>query len=736
MDIEKLLREMSVFEKIMQCTQLISNFYRGTKLEDNTANAIGPYTQLGLKQSDIYLAGTVNFLSDETGAMLPSSELRRIQKECIEKSPHHIPTMFVQDVIHGYLTIYPIPLAMAASFNPSLMERCAAMAAKEASANGVDMALGPMVDLARDARWGRVTEGFGEDPFLGSLMAKASVYGFQGREYRIPNDHVGSCVKHFAGYGAPEAGRDYNLVEMSELTFRQFYLPNYEATIEAGVMAAMSAFHAFEGIPITGNKKILKGILRDELHFDGAVMSDYAACNELITQGVAENEKEAAYLSLEATCDIEMMTTLYAQSIPSLLEEGRIKMSQLDDACRRVLTMKERLGLFDDPYRQCDDKKASSLFLCPEHRALAKEAAEESVVLLKNDGILPLNDKSIKVALIGPLADNPRILGAWRCGGLEKDSVTMRQGLEERIGKENVFMAKGCDIDYKGRDESEIPAAVRTAKQADVVILCLGEDEDDSGESASKTNLSLPEIQKKLYRAVLEANPNVILCLFNGRPMILEEESKTARAIYDCFFPGTECGHALASLLFGDVAPSGKLPMSFPRSVGQCPLYYNHINTGRPRSDETHRCWNQSAYIDCPNTPLYPFGYGLSYTKFAYGKVRLNKNKLSYGTKDSLVASCEVTNIGERDGQEIVELYLRDLVGSVVRPVKELKGFQKISLRKGETKTVSFTIDESLLAFVGSDYRKRVEPGSFVCWIGPDSEVKEGVEFVLTKEQR
>lgn len=737
MDIEQLLKEMSVFEKIMQCTQLISSFYRGTKVEDNAANAIGPYTQLGLKQEDIYLAGSVNFLSDETGAMLPASELRRIQKECMERSPHHIPTLFVQDVIHGYVTIYPIPLAMAATFNPDLMERCAAMAAKEASMNGVDMALGPMVDLARDARWGRVAEGFGEDPFLGAAMAKASVYGYQGRQdkkAKISYEHVGSCMKHFAGYGAPEAGRDYNLVDMSELTFRSFYLPNYQAAIEAGVSAAMSAFHAFDGIPVTGNKKILKTLLRDELHFEGVVMSDYAACTELITQGVAENEEEAAYLSLEATCDIEMMTTVYAQSVPVLLKQGKIKMSQLDDACRRVLTVKERLGLFDDPYRQCDEQKAKALFLCQEHRHLAKEAAEESAVLLKNDGILPLPKQGKKVALIGPLASNPRILGTWRCGGQEKDSVTMLQGLQEKIGANNVVYACGCDIDYRGVDEREIPLAVQKAKEADVVILCLGEDEDDSGESASKTNLALPDIQKKLYRAVLAVNPNIVLCVFNGRPLVLTEENETARAILDCFFPGSECGHAITDLLFGDANPSGKLPMSFPRNVGQCPLYYNHVNTGRPRSDEYHRCWNQSAYIDSPNTPLYPFGYGLSYTKFAYGPLRFSKKVLRQGKMDALTVSCDITNIGPCDGKETAQLYLRDLVGSVVRPVRELKGFQKVFLRKGETKTVSFEIQEDLLAFVASDFQKRAEPGRFRVWIGSSSDVIDGDEFVLNKE--
>ena len=729
MNLEELLKDMSVFEKAMQCTQLITCFYRGVKLEDNTANAIGPYTKLGLKQRDIYLAGSVNFLCDDNGDMLPEIELRRIQSECIKNSPHHIPTIFMQDIIHGYKTVYPIPLAMAASFDTELMEECCAMAAKEAYLNGVHLTIGPMVDLSREARWGRVCEGFGEDPYLGKAMASASIKGFQGND--LGKYKIATCVKHFCGYGAPEAGLDYNVVDISERTLREYYLPNYKAAVDAGATTVMSAFNVLDGIPVTGNERILKGILRDEWGFDGVVISDYAACLELITHGVAEDEKQAALLSINAGCDVEMMTTLYAQKLEELIAEGKASEKQLDDACMRILKLKERLGLFDDPYRNADGAEAEKLFCCEEHRATVRKAAEESAVLLKNDGILPLGRDVKSIAVIGPLADYGRVLGAWKCGGKENQAVTVYQGISNYLGKDKVFTSRGCDIYYAGTDESEISAAVELAKKCEVVVLCVGEDQDDSGESASKSNIGLPDIQKKLFAEVLKVNKNTVALLFNGRPMTVGELNEDARAVVDMWFPGTECGNAVANLLFGDAVPSGKLPMTFPQNVGQCPIYYNRYSTGRPREDDSRRCWCQSAYIDSPNAPLYPFGYGLSYTKFEYGKPYADKNTLRAGSGDYVTLSCEVVNTGKYDAKEVVQLYVRDMVSSVVRPVRELKGFKKILIKSGEKITVSFRICEEDLAFYNAKLERRAEKGAFRVWIGGDSTCSEFVDFEL-----
>lgn len=729
MDVQSLLEKMTAFEKIMQCTQLITCFYRGVKLENNSANSIGPYTKLGLRQKDIYLAGSINFLCDDNGAMLPAAELERMQTECIQNSPNHIPALFMQDVIHGYRTIYPIPLAMAASFSPETLEKCCAMAAKEASLNGVHLSIGPMVDLSREARWGRVAEGFGEDPCLGSAMSRASIRGYQGDD--LGKYRLATCVKHFCGYGAPEAGLDYNVTELGERTLREYYLPNYKAAIDAGATTVMSAFNVYDGMPVTGNKKILKGILREEWGFDGVVISDYAACLELITHGVAENEKDAAYLSMSATCDVEMMTTTYAQELPRLIEEGKISMQQLDDACLRVLKLKDRLGLFENPMRDSDYEEAQKLFCCGEHRKIAREAAEESVVLLKNDGILPLDKNTGSIAVIGPLADYGRVLGAWKCGGMESEAVTVFQGIGNYLGKDKVFASRGCDIYYNGTDESEIADAAALAAKCDIVILCVGEDQDDSGESASKSNIGLPEIQKKLFEEILKVNQNVVALLFNGRPMAIGELNEKARAVVDMWFPGTECGNAAANILFGEVVPSGKLPMTFPRNVGQCPIYYNHYGTGRPRENDSERCWCQSAYIDSPNSPLYPFGYGLSYTQFTYGKPYADKQIMKAGCGDFITVSCEVANTGEYDGKEVVQMYIRDMVSSVVRPVRELKGFKKILIKRGEKVTVSFQITEEELAFYNAGMERRAEKGAFRVWIGGDSVCSEYIDFKL-----
>jgi beta-glucosidase len=708
---KKVLSQMSLKEKIFQLEQFNSVLLKPLEGWDAT----GPMRDLGLSEKDLTMTGSV---LNSMGA----TRMKDIQKEFLEKNEKNIPLAFMHDVIHGYRTIYPINLGLAASFDINLARDCAEMAGKEAVLDGVNVTFAPMVDLARDARWGRVMETSGEDTYLNCLIAAATVQGFQ-------KSGIATCVKHFAAYGGAEAGKDYASVDISEYILREYYLPAYKAAIDAGADMVMPSFNLLNGIPSTGNTWLLKDILRDEWGFDGVIVSDYGAVSELCVHGYAEDEKDAAHKALNATVDIEMCSTMYAHNLEKLLEEGKITEEQIDAAVLRVLRLKEKLGLFENPNGFADEKKAKEVILCDKHRALARKAVEESAVLLKNDGVLPLSKTTKSVAVIGPHGDTGHVLGWWLCGGLAEETVTVCQGLRNYDNKLDVKYAKGCEVGWDSVDESYIAEAVALAKECDAVVLCLGEKEEESGESNSKTNLDLPQVQYKLVEEVLKVNANAVVLLFTGRPLAIPRLHSLAPAILNMWWPGTECGNAAANLLFGDVVPSGKITMSFPYSSGQCPVYYNHYRTGRPSPYGRYDILHATRYVDTPNEPLYPFGYGLSYTTFAYSDVTLSRKTLSRG--EVITASVTVTNTGNYTGKEVVQMYIRDLAGSHVRPVKELKAFEKIQLAPGESKRVQFVVTEDTLAFYGADMQRKAEAGKFYLYIGTNSDVEKHVEFEL-----
>ncbi len=711
MKIEEILSRMSLKEKIFQLEQFNSVLLKPLEGWDAT----GPMKDLGLTEKDL----------ENTGSVLNSmgaERMRDIQTEFLEKNEHKIPLVFMHDVIHGYRTVYPINLGLACSFDLELIRSCAEMAATEAVADGVNVTFAPMVDLARDARWGRVMETSGEDPYLNSLIAKATVEGFQ-------KGGIATCVKHFAAYGGALAGKDYAEVDMSEYTLREYYLPAYKAAIDAGADMVMPSFNVLNGVPATGNTWLLQDILRGEWGFDGVVVSDYGAVWELCVHGYAEDTKEAAYRALTAGVDMEMCSTAYAKNLEELLEEGKITEEQIDRAVLRILKLKEKLGLFENPYRYADAEKAKEVVLCAKHRALARKAVEESAVLLKNDGVLPLSKTTKSVAVIGPHGDTGHVLGWWLCGGLAEETVSVCEGLRRYKDDLTVRYAKGCEVGWNSVDESYIAQAVELAKTSEAVVLCLGEKEEESGESNSKTHLDIPKVQYKLLEAVLEVNKNTAVLLFTGRPLAIPRLHEKAPAILNMWWPGTECGVAAANLLFGEVVPSGKLTMTFPYSSGQCPIYYNHCRTGRPSPYGRYDIVHATRYIDTPNEPLYPFGYGLSYTAFAYSDVELSAREMKRGGE--ITASVTLTNIGNYKAKEVVQLYIRDLSGTFVRPVKELKGFEKVELDAGESKKVAFTITEEMLAFYGADMQKKAESGKFHVFIGGSSDVESYQEFEL-----
>lgn len=704
MDLQKLLSQMSVHDKIGQLTQY------NAKLFINTSSDItGPQQKLGLTDADLAAVGSVlNFAS--------ADEVKEIQDKHLKNDPHKIPIVFMRDVIHGYRTIFPIPLALGCSFDPQIAEDCSRVAAKEASASGVHVTFTPMVDYVRDPRWGRVMETCGEEPLVTGALAAAQIRGFHGDGMEKPGN-VATCVKHYAGYGGAEAGRDYNLVEVSDRELRQYYLPAYKACLDAGAPMVMPSFNSLNGIPSIANPMLMQQILRDEWGFDGVVISDYNAVGELLPHGVADNKKEAAKLAFENTCDIEMCSSGYFHHLEELINEGVFTMEQLDAAVMRVLKFKERLGLFEDPYHGADQTLAETLYLCDEHRAVVRKAATDCAVLLKNNGILPLSEKLNKVAVIGPFADEHGINGFWSPDGKDDDTTTVYQGVSSLLGADKVTKAAGCSCLWDDTDTSGFAAAVDMAKQADAVILCLGELQTYSGEGKCRTDLKLPGMQLELARQVIAANPNTVAVLFNGRPLDLSDLDPIAPAILTMWFPGTEGGAAAADLLFGRANPSAKLTMTFPRNVGQCPIYYNHPNTGRPRWRFTvdHSGYS-SDYIDCPTMPLYSFGHGLSYSNFVYSDLTLSAHEL---TADSAIqVSVKVRNDSDREGKEVVQLYMRDKVGCVVRPVQQLIAFEKLSFAAGEEKTVTFTVTEKMLRFYNMEGKHISEPGEFDLMVG------------------
>ena len=730
----ELLRDMSLEEKVNQMSQVTGGFFNGEIV------ATGPMADKGFTEDNINLAGSV------IGTM-GAETLKNIQKNYMEKHPHHIPLLFMLDVINGYKTVFPIPLAQGASFEPELSEQCAAVAAKEASVSGLHVTFAPMTDLVRDARWGRVMESTGEDPYLNSLFCAAMVRGFQGSSLK-DNYTIAACVKHFAGYGAPTAGRDYNTVELSEHTFREFYLPSYQAGIDAGAALVMTSFNTVNGIPATGNKKLMRDILREQMKFDGVLISDWAAIEEIIYHGYCADREEAAVRAVEAGVDIDMMTGIYSENLCQMVRDGKIREELIDEACLRILRLKNNLGLFENPYKDADQKKEKEYILCEEHRNLARKAAKKSFVLLKNEEhILPL-DQQKKIAFIGPYVDNRNLLGAWSFIADAKDVMTLQEAVQEQYTLENSIFCQGspmlgADICLEGfgeqqqqsytkeQEELMLQEAVQAAEEADIVVLAIGEDRLQSGEATSNANIRIPKIQEALLDRVAEVNQNIVVVLFSGRPLDIREINKKAKAILQVWLPGTEGARAIADTLFGKYNPSGKLPMSFPYCVGQVPVHYNEYSTGRPHIEGKDKDRFRSKYLDIPNEPLYPFGYGLSYTTFEVSDIQLNQTWMD--TSGQIEAEVIVKNTGNCEGTETLQLYIHDIAASVVRPVRELKDFKKVTLRPGEEKKVVFTITEQQLLFLTENGIYESEAGEFEIFIGKDSLTDNKASFVLKK---
>jgi beta-glucosidase len=638
----------------------------------------------------------------------------QVQRVAMNESRLRIPVLFGFDVIHGYRTIFPIPLAEASSWDPTLAERSAAVAAQEANNVGLRWTFAPMVDIARDPRWGRITEGAGEDPFLGAAFARARVRGFQGADYGAP-DKILACAKHFVAYGAAEGGRDYNTTDLSENTLREIYLPPFKAAVDAGVGTLMSSFNAINGVPASANTFTLTKVLRDEWKFDGFVVSDYTSVRELINHGIAANEEEAAAAALNAGVDMEMVSRSYNQFGPQLLKQNKLSNATIDEAVRRILRIKFRLGLFDRPYT--DEARESTALLRPESIRLAREIAGRSMVLLKNDReTLPLNKNVGAIAVIGPLADDRRApLGWWAGDGKEENTVTPLAGIKAKVAAQTkVGYAKGCDV--TGDSNAGFNEAVDLAKASDVAVLFVGELHEMVGEAASRATLDLPGRQMELVQAIHATGKPTIVVLVNGRPLSVGWIVNNVPAILESWMGGTQSGNAIADILFGDVNPGGKLPVTVPRTVGQVPIYYNHMNTGRPPEAQNRYT---SKYYDLPWTPLFPFGYGLSYTTFKIVNLQLSAPRISANGK--LTVSVEVENTGRRAGDEVVQLYIRDVVASMTRPVKELKGFQRVSLQPGEKRRVEFVLGPEHLGFWNREMRYVVEPGEFRVMVGANS---------------
>jgi beta-glucosidase len=673
--------------------------------------------------------------------------VRKLQEMAITKTRLKIPLLFGFDVIHGHRTIFPMPLGVAASWDLAAIEKSARVAGDEASADGLNWVFSPMVDIARDPRWGRVVEGAGEDAYYGSRVAEAMVRGYQGTDLAA-NNTVMACVKHFAMYGAGQAGRDYHTVDMSERTMRQEYLPPYKAAIDAGSASVMSSFNEINGVPAAANSWLLTDLLRKEWGYTGLVASDYTAIYELIPHGISENEYEAAMDGLNAGNDMDMVSEIFLRNVGQLVKDGKVSEQKVNEACRRVLEAKYKLGLFHDPYRYADEKRATSTLMKAEYREAARDVARKSIVLLKNNrNVLPLN-RTGSIALVGPLARNQRdMIGNWSGAGDWQKAVSVEQGIRNVAGSSvQINYAKGAnftdddqllkrlnahggnlEIDSRSSEEM-IREAVEIAKRSDVIIAAVGESQGMTGEAASRADLNIPGRQLDLLKALKQTGKPLIIVLMNGRPLTLKWESDNADAIVETWFSGTEAGNAIADVLYGNYNPSGKLPITFPEHVGQIPIHYNMKNTGRPYNNEMLDKY-KSRYLDVPNEPLYPFGFGLSYSTFEYGNISLSANEIL--SSDNLTVKCTVKNTSSRDGEEVVQLYVRDIAGSVTRPVKELKAFQKILLKAGESKEMSFTLTQKDLSFYRADMTFGTEPGKFQVFVGGNSRDTKQAEFSL-----
>jgi beta-glucosidase len=699
--VDSVLKLMTLDEKVGQLNQ-----YSGRELT-------GPGSNKNTDKLKEIKTGKVGSMLNVKGV----EETREIQEAALQ-SRLKIPLLFGQDVIHGYKTVFPVPLGEAASWDLEAMEQSAYIAAKEAAASGIHWTFAPMVDIARDPRWGRVMEGAGEDTYLGSQIAKARVKGFQGNSLGA-TDRIMACAKHFAAYGAAIAGRDYNAVDMSEQQLYETYLPPFKAATDAGVATFMNSFNSLNGIPATGNIMLQRTILKGLWGFKGFVVSDWGSIGEMIPHGYAENAADAAEKAITAGSDMDMESRSYTPTLANLVKTGKVKIELVNDAVKRILYKKFELGLFDDPYRFCNAKRAEEVLNNPQHRLIARDVAQKSLVLLKNDiSILPLSKTAKTIAVIGPLANSKRDLeGAWIVKSDTTLVVSLLEGIKNKVSAEtNIIYAKGCDA--KSMQTNNFSDALDAANRADVIVLALGETFDMSGEAKSRTDISLPGMQEKLFEALKATGKPIVVVLMAGRPLVFNTIADSANAILYTWFAGCEAGNAIANVLFGDYNPSGKLPISFPRNLGQVPIYYNTLNTGRPITNEKNVVY-KSAYIDAPSTPKFSFGFGLSYTSFSYTDLKVSKTNIA-GNEES-VFSFTLTNTGKVAGEEVVQLYLRDFVASVVRPLKELKDFNKVKLDAGESKKISFTINKEKLSFFNSKLQWVAEPGEFNIMIGAAS---------------
>ena len=729
-EVEALLRQMTLEEKIGQLNLLTpgGGVATGSVVSENVEAKIK--------------AGQVGGIFGVTGP----DRVRMAQELAVGESRLGIPLLIGSDVIHGYKTTYPIPLGLSSSWDMELIGQAARMAAQEATADGINWNFSPMVDISRDPRWGRIAEGAGEDPYLGSRVAEAMVHGYQGDDLSAPNTLL-ACVKHFALYGASQAGRDYHSVEMSKIKMYNQYLPPYKAAVDAGVASVMTSFNDVEGIPATGSKWLLTDLLRDQWGFGGFVVSDYTSLNEMVAHGLGDLQAVSAF-SLKAGLDMDMVGEGFLTTLKKSLEEGKISEADIENACRRVLEAKYLAGLLEDPYRYSDATRPAKDILSEGNRALARKLAAHSFVLLKNHNeVLPI-EKNQKIALIGPLADSRNnMLGTWAPTGDVSLAVTILEGFKNVAPNADIRHAKGANIsddpqlaehvnvfgpriEIDGRSpEAMLEEAVALAKNSDVVVAVVGEATEMSGEAASRTDISIPESQKKLIRALVETGKPLALVLMSGRPLTIPEESQLPLSILQVWHPGVEAGNAVADVVFGDYNPSGKLTATWPRNVGQIPIYHSEKNTGRPAEDGDVFQKFKSNYLDSPNSPLYPFGYGLSYTDFEYSELTLDKGSLEQG--DSLSVSVRVTNTGNFDGEEVVQLYLRDLVRSITPPIRELKGFEKVFLKKGESKIVTLVLKPEDLKFYNGQLEFVAEPGTFEVYVGTDSNAELMETFEL-----
>lgn len=742
--VDSLLRQMTLDEKIGQLVQYGDSGEAGNAELSSAERGPGknPAADIKIDAMQLAAAGRLGSMLNVVGA----ARTNAFQRAAVEKSRLHIPLLFGADILHGYRTIYPIPLGLAATFDPEMVQSVSRISAEEATTAGVRWFYSPMVDISRDPRWGRTQEGAGEDPYLGAAMARAYIRGYQGDSLANP-DSVAASVKHFAAYGAAEAGREYNTTDMSLSRLEQVYLPPYKAAVEAGAATIMSAFNALNGVPSTADAFLLRDVLRKEWGFDGFVVSDYTAVMELRNHGIALDAATATQKAFMAGVNIDMMSHYYDTELPELIRSGAVPMSAVDEAVREVLRVKFALGLFDHPYARGTEVTAA----VPEHRPLVRRAAEESLVLLQNRAmqagspLLPLTKGPLKIALIGPLADDTQeMIGEWGNGGRVPDVVTLKDALEARakLTGGSVICAEGTEI--SGTSESGFADAVAAARKADTVVMALGESSEMSGEAGSRAFLGLPGNQEQLLEAIVATGKPIVLVVFSGRPLVLDWAAGHIAAIVEAWFPGTEAGNAIAAVLFGDVDPSGRLPMSFPRAVGQEPLYYNQFPTGRPpfhadlTKPPTFDTRFVSRYIDVPNDALFPFGYGLSYTSFTYSGVTLSRSSVplhearQQGVRQLIAASATVKNTGDRTGTEVVQCYVRNVGASLEQPIRSLEGFARVTLKPGESKVISFPLDFSELSFFDNSGREVIEPTHYTVWIGGSSLATEHADFDVT----